>query len=59
MCIELRADFFNLFNRSNFNEPSGVFGTPTFGQVTSARAARTIQHLNRRTEGASNRTTSR
>jgi len=43
MRVELRGDFFNIFNRTNFNEPVGTFGTPTFGQVTSARAARTIQ----------------
>jgi hypothetical protein len=43
MRFELRGDFFNIFNRANFNEPSGTFGTPTFGQVTSAAAARTLQ----------------
>jgi hypothetical protein len=43
MRVEMRGDFFNLFNRANFNEPAGVFGTPTFGQVTAAAAARTIQ----------------
>ena len=43
MRVEMRGDFFNIFNRANFNEPAGVFGTPTFGQVTAAAAARTIQ----------------
>jgi hypothetical protein len=43
MKLELRGDFFNALNRTNFNEPSGNFGTPTFGQVTSARLPRTIQ----------------
>lgn len=43
MKFELRGDFFNVLNRTNFNEPSGNFGTPTFGRVTSARLPRTIQ----------------
>lgn len=43
MRFEFRGDFFNALNRTSFNEPSGVFGTPTFGRVTSARLPRTIQ----------------
>ena len=43
MKFELRGDFFNSFNRVNFNVPSGAFGTPNFGRVTSARLPRTLQ----------------
>lgn len=43
MKFELRGDFFNALNRPNFNQPGGDFGTPTFGQVTSAGTARVIQ----------------
>lgn len=43
MRFELRGDFFNVLNRTNFNPPSGTFGTPNFGQITSANSARAIQ----------------
>ncbi|HEX5082765.1 MAG TPA: TonB-dependent receptor [Blastocatellia bacterium] len=43
MKFELRGDFFNAFNRINFNAPNGSFGTPNFGRITSARSPRTIQ----------------
>lgn len=43
MKFELRGDFFNSFNRVNFNAPSGAFGTPSFGRVTSACLPRTLQ----------------
>ncbi len=32
--LEFRAEFFNLFNRVQFNPPSGCCNTATFGQVT-------------------------
>ena len=43
MRFELRGDFFNLFNRTNFGVPNGTFGTTNFGRITSARSARAIQ----------------
>ncbi|MDX1984533.1 MAG: carboxypeptidase regulatory-like domain-containing protein [Bryobacteraceae bacterium] len=43
MKFELRGDFFNVLNRTNFSAPSGVFGTPNFARVTGARLPRTIQ----------------
>jgi hypothetical protein len=43
MKFELRGDFFNALNRSNFTPPGGTFGTPVFGRVTGARLPRTIQ----------------
>src|SRR5581483_5050783 len=41
--LEVRGECFNCMNRANFNPPVGQFGTPTFGQVTVAQAARTLQ----------------
>jgi hypothetical protein len=41
--VEFRSDFFNLFNTPQFNPPNAVLGTPQFGMITSARAARVIQ----------------
>jgi hypothetical protein len=36
--LQLRGDFFNLFNHPNFDIPNHVFGGPTFGEVLSANA---------------------
>ncbi|HYP52451.1 MAG TPA: TonB-dependent receptor [Pyrinomonadaceae bacterium] len=41
--LQLRAEFFNLFNHPNFNLPDNFLGSPTFGQITSARDPRHIQ----------------
>ena len=43
MKVELRGDVFNLPNRTNFSAPGGTFGNPTFGRITGARLARTLQ----------------
>lgn len=43
MRFELRGDFFNALNRTNFNAPSGTLGTPNFARVTAAGLPRTIQ----------------
>ena len=40
---ELRGEFFNLFNNTNFNLPGHSVGAPTFGLVNSAKAARSVQ----------------
>jgi hypothetical protein len=40
---QLRAEAFNLFNHPNFNLPDNFLGSPTFGQITSARDPRHIQ----------------
>jgi hypothetical protein len=41
--IQLRADFFNLFNTVSFNNPVNTIGSTNFGKVTSAAPAREIQ----------------
>ena len=41
--LQLRAEFFNLFNRVNFNLPNVNFLSGEFGQVTSAGDPRRIQ----------------
>ena len=33
---EVRAEFFNVFNRVNYANPGNLLGTPTFGRITSA-----------------------
>ncbi|MEO7273506.1 MAG: TonB-dependent receptor [Vicinamibacterales bacterium] len=40
---DLRAEAFNLFNNINYNNPSGSFGSTSFGQITSAGEPRIIQ----------------
>ncbi|MBC7911270.1 MAG: TonB-dependent receptor, partial [Pyrinomonadaceae bacterium] len=41
--LQLRAEFFNLFNHPNFNLPDNFLGSPTFGQILSAQSPRHIQ----------------
>jgi hypothetical protein len=41
--LQLRAEVFNLFNHPNLNLPDNFLGSPTFGQITSARDPRHIQ----------------
>lgn len=38
MGFEIRAEFFNVFNHANFNNPDGNFNGGNFGVVTSARS---------------------
>ncbi len=40
MAVELKGEFFNIFNHANFNNPDGAFGTGLFGVVTSAGPGR-------------------
>lgn len=40
MAIELRGEFFNIFNHTQFDNPSGNISSSFFGAVTSARAPR-------------------
>ena len=41
--VQFRAEFFNVFNTPNFNQPNAFFGTAGFGRVLSARAGREVQ----------------
>ncbi len=41
--LQLRAEFYNLFNRAQFFAPGTTFGNSSFGVVPGALAARSIQ----------------
>ena len=41
--IDLRGEFFNLFNRVNLGQPTGSLTSSTFGKSTSALGARNVQ----------------
>jgi hypothetical protein len=41
--LQFRAEFFNLFNRDNFDLPDAFLGSPTFGQIQSAQNPRRLQ----------------
>jgi len=43
MRFQFRFETFALFNHTNFNNPSAVFGTSSFGNITSATGNRNIQ----------------
>ncbi len=43
LALQFRAESFNLLNRANFDLPDIFFGSPTFGQISSARHPRRIQ----------------
>jgi hypothetical protein len=41
--IELRSEFFNIFNNANFGNPNGNIGNVNFGRITTSRYPRLIQ----------------
>ncbi|MEJ7606376.1 MAG: hypothetical protein WKF37_08925 [Bryobacteraceae bacterium] len=41
--FDLRGEFYNVFNKANFEPPGHVLGGPGFGVVSSADAARRVQ----------------
>jgi hypothetical protein len=41
--LEIRGDFFNLFNHAEFNNPETNMGSSKFGQVTDTADPRIIQ----------------
>jgi hypothetical protein len=43
MKLQFRAEFFNLFNHAQFNNPDTTWADSTFGQITTARDPRIIQ----------------
>jgi hypothetical protein len=45
--VQLRAEFFNLFNTPQFDNPAATVGTTTFGKVSSAGSEPVFQRLER------------
>ncbi len=45
--LELRSEFFNLFNTPQFNNPGNSVGTSAFGIVSSAGSPTTLQRVSR------------
>jgi hypothetical protein len=43
LTVQLRAEAFNLLNRTNLNQPDNFLGSPSFGSVLSAGSPRRIQ----------------
>mgnify|MGYP001306442860 CR=1 FL=1 len=41
--LQFRMEAFNAINRANFEEPGGALGSPNFGVITAAQAARSLQ----------------
>jgi hypothetical protein len=41
--VQFRTEIFNLFNRTNLDQPDAFLGSPTFGQVLSAQSPRRMQ----------------
>jgi hypothetical protein len=41
--LQFRAEFFNLFNHTNLNNPIGVMSNPNFGKIQGAAAGRVVQ----------------
>jgi hypothetical protein len=41
--LQIRPEFFNILNRTNFGLPGSTVGSPTNGVITSAADARVIQ----------------
>ncbi|HEX7362691.1 MAG TPA: hypothetical protein VF283_19545 [Bryobacteraceae bacterium] len=41
--LQLRSEFFNLFNHTNFGLPNGTVTSSNFGVINSANAPREIQ----------------
>ncbi len=38
MTLQIRAEFFNVFNHAQFGNPNGLFSGSTFGRITSVQA---------------------
>lgn len=41
--VQFRSEFFNLFNHTNFSNPTTLIASPNFGQILSAYPSREIQ----------------
>jgi len=45
---QFRAEFFNIFNKTNFNAPNASLNDPNFGRITGAAAGRELQFAMKR-----------
>ena len=45
--LQFRAEFFNLFNTPQFNNPNAAIGSPNAGSITSAGSQPTLQRTSR------------
>ncbi len=45
--LQLRSEFFNLFNTPQFNNPSATAGSPSIGTISSAGSPTTLQRISR------------
>jgi len=45
--LELRAEFFNLFNTPQFNNPNATVGATNFGTISAAGSPTTLQRVSR------------
>jgi hypothetical protein len=43
--LQLRAEVYNVFNRVNYGQPNGVFGSAAFGTVTSLATGATMRRI--------------
>ncbi|HWC00902.1 MAG TPA: hypothetical protein VG672_29550, partial [Bryobacteraceae bacterium] len=41
--FQFRAEFFNVFNNANFNNPNTTVTSPNFGRITAAQSPRILQ----------------
>jgi Carboxypeptidase regulatory-like domain len=45
--LQLRSEFFNLFNTPQFNNPAATAGSPSLGTISSAGSPNTLQRISR------------
>jgi hypothetical protein len=45
--LQLRSEFFNLFNTPQFNNPAATAGSPSIGTISSAGSPNTLQRISR------------
>ncbi len=41
--LQFRSEFFNVLNHTNFGPPSNIYGSSSFGTITTTLPARQIQ----------------
>jgi len=45
--LQIRGEFFNLFNTPQFNNPANTVGASNFGTISSAGSPNTLQRISR------------